>query len=282
MNVRLFDIQRVSTVDGPGIRTTVFFKGCNLKCLWCHNPESQSGGKQLLYYQDKCTHCGLCRSVCPNDLAACSHCGQCEKVCPNDARSICGKDYTIAEVMDIVMKDEKFYRYSGGGVTFSGGECMLQLEGLLALLKECKGSGIQTAIDTAGNVPFSSFERIREYTDIFLYDIKCMDPQRHERFTGVDNLRILSNLTKLLQTGVRLHIRIPIIPTVNESLAEMLKVKGFFDENGWPESIELLPYHRMGERKAMALCSPAPSFEIPSRAKLEELQAVFGEKCVIR
>ena len=150
----IFDIQRNSFVDGPGIRTTVFFKGCNLRCKWCHNPESQSFEKQMLFYKDKCTGCGKCREVCPNHLQSCDFCGKCELYCPAEARKICGREYTSDEVLAEVIKDKAFYDNSGGGVTFSGGECMLQLDFLREILEKCKSAGIHTAVDTAGNVPW--------------------------------------------------------------------------------------------------------------------------------
>ena len=154
MKAMIFDIQRNSFVDGPGIRTTVFFKGCNLKCKWCHNPESQSAKRQMMFYADKCTGCGKCKEVCPNGLKSCGFCGKCELYCPNDARKICGREYTVDEVFAEIVKDKSFYDNSGGGATFSGGECMLQPDFLCEILKKCKENGIHTAVDTAGNVPW--------------------------------------------------------------------------------------------------------------------------------
>ena len=164
----IFDIQRDSFVDGPGIRTTVFFKGCNLHCAWCHNPESQSAKPQMMFYKNKCTGCGKCREKCPHNLESCDLCGKCTVYCPHDAREICGKEYTVDEVLREIRKDKTFYKTSGGGVTFSGGECMLQIEFLTKILKACKENGIHTAVDTAGHVPFEFFERIIPYTDLFL------------------------------------------------------------------------------------------------------------------
>lgn len=167
MKAVIFDIQRNSFVDGPGIRTTVFFKGCNMRCKWCHNPESQSAQKQMMYYKDKCTGCGKCAKVCPNQLKKCDFCGKCELYCPADARKICGKEYSADEVFNEIAKDKTFYENSGGGATFSGGECMLQIGFLCEILKKCKENGIHTAVDTAGNVPWEYFEKILPYTDIF-------------------------------------------------------------------------------------------------------------------
>ena len=159
MKGMIFDIQRGSCVDGPGIRTTVFFKGCNLRCKWCHNPESQSKNKQILFYKDKCTGCGKCKTVCRYSFKKCDFCGECAFSCPNDAKELCGKDYGVDEVLKEILKDKDFYNVSGGGVTFSGGECMLQIDFLFEILKKCKENGIHTAVDTAGNVAWEYFER---------------------------------------------------------------------------------------------------------------------------
>ena len=156
----IFDIQRSSYVDGPGIRTTVFFKGCNLHCAWCHNPESQSPTPQMLFYRSKCTGCGKCREKCPNALEKCELCGNCTIYCPHDAREICGEEYTVDGVLKEILKDKVLYENSGGGVTFSGGECMLQIDFLTGILKACKENGIHTAVDTAGHVPYERFEQI--------------------------------------------------------------------------------------------------------------------------
>ena len=193
MKAVIFDIQRNSFVDGPGIRTTVFFKGCNMRCKWCHNPESQSAQKQMMYYKDKCTGCGKCAKVCPNQLKKCDFCGKCELYCPADARKICGKEYSADEVFNEIAKDKTFYENSGGGATFSGGECMLQIGFLCEILKKCKENGIHTAVDTAGNVPWEYFEKILPYTDIFLYDVKAFSEDLHKRGTGVSNKLILEN-----------------------------------------------------------------------------------------
>ena len=260
----LFDIQRNSSVDGPGVRTTVFFKGCNLKCEWCHNPESQSGKKQMLFYKNRCKNCGMCLKKCPTggiyNPEKCTFCGQCEFYCLQDARKICGKDYTVDEVMDIIEKDRSFYNVSGGGVTFSGGECMLQIDSLCELLKSCKDRGIHTAVDTAGHVPWESFELILPYTDLFLYDVKSMIPQVHKKYTGADNKEILDNLAKLMETKKRIWVRFPVIPTVNDTLDEMKLLINFFDKHGYPEKTELLPYHSMGNVKYEALGREYSSF----------------------
>ena len=271
----IFDIERNSYVDGPGIRTTVFFKGCNLRCAWCHNPESQSPKPQMMFYKNKCMGCGKCKEKCPNHLESCELCGKCTLYCPHDAREICGKEYTVDEAMREILKDKTFYENSGGGVTFSGGECMLQIDFLEAILKECKNNGVHTAVDTAGHVPFECFEQIIPYTDLFLYDVKCYDSDKHRQYTGASNELILSNLGRLLKMGIAIWVRIPIIPTVNDSEEEMLNIKKFIISCDSLEKIELLPYHAMGEHKYAAICKQAQTFSVPSKEKISQLKRVF-------
>lgn len=277
LKATIFDIERNSFVDGPGIRTTVFFKGCNLKCAWCHNPESQSSRREMLVYKNKCTGCGKCLEACPNRLVSCDFCGKCELYCPNDARKICGREYTTDEVLREVIKDKVFYAGSGGGVTFSGGECMLQIDFLAEILKKCKAEGIHTAVDTAGCIDYAHFEKILPYTDMLLYDFKCFNSDKHLELTGVRNELILENLKKLLRTDAEIWIRIPVIVGVNDSPEEMQQIKNFFAENGRPKKIELLPYHAMGEHKYEALGKRAQSFSPPDKAKLEALNAIFSD-----
>lgn len=275
LTATIFDIQRNSYVDGPGIRTTVFFKGCNLRCAWCHNPESQSKEPQMMFYRNKCTGCGKCKEVCPNNLEKCDFCGRCELFCPHDARKICGREYTVDEVFSQVVKDKSFYKNSGGGVTFSGGECMLQIDFLTEILKACKESGIHTAVDTAGHVPYERFEKILPYTNLFLYDLKCFENDVHKQFTGQGNELILENLKKLLSTDSVIWIRVPIIPTVNDSEEEMRKIKSFFNAYGQPDRIELLPYHAMGEHKYSALGRSVRRFNTPTAKRILDLSAII-------
>ena len=241
----IFDIQRNSFVDGPGIRTTVFFKGCNLQCQWCHNPESQCAEKQLLIYAGKCEDCG--------------------------------QEYTPEELLALLRKDKRFYDASGGGVTLSGGECMLQIDFLEQVLKLCKQAGIHTAVDTAGCVVWQRFLQILPYTDLFLYDVKSMDPKTHKEYTGVDNQQILQNLARLLQWGARVIIRFPVIPGVNDNSREMELLDVFYKENGYPEKTELLPYHKLGEHKYEAIGRQMPCFDVPNEEKLTALEAVLAE-----
>ena len=275
MKATVFDIQRSSFVDGPGIRTTVFFKGCNLRCAWCHNPESQSGALQMMFYKNKCTGCGKCKEKCPNSLEKCDFCGRCTLYCPHDAREICGKEYTVEEVLRVILKDKTFYENSDGGVTFSGGECMLQIDFLEEILKECKKHGIHTAVDTAGHVPFEKFERILPYTDLFLFDVKCLDSEKHKRYTGVGNELILENLARLLRADARVWIRIPVIPEVNDTVEEMKAIRQLLDGCGSPEKVELLPYHALGEHKYEALGKSPCAFPVPSKERMALLKSIF-------
>ena len=273
----LFDVQKFSTIDGPGIRTTVFFKGCNLRCAWCHNPESQSKNPELMFYKNKCTGCGKCSQKCPNELKNCQLCGDCTVYCPTHAREIVGKEWTVDEIFEEIASDKIFYDSSGGGVTFSGGECMLQIDFLESILKLCKVNGIHTAVDTAGNLPFEYFERILPYTDLFLYDVKCFDRECHKRFIGAYNDLILSNLKKLLFVGANVWVRIPIIPSVNASFDEMKKIKDFIFSSGTPKKVELLPYHSMGEHKYDALAMQKQAFSVPSDEIMSELKSIFEQ-----
>lgn len=273
MKAMLFDIQRGSYVDGPGIRTTVFFKGCNLDCKWCHNPESKSADRQMLFYSDKCTGCGKCVSVCPNKGKKCELCGKCALFCPRDARKLCGREYGIEEVMRELLRDKCFYENSGGGVTFSGGECMLQIDFLSEILRECKTEGIHTAVDTAGNVPFSYFERILPFTDLFLYDIKAFSAEKHKEGTGADNARILEN-AKRLSGKSKILFRIPVIGGFNDEETEMQKIADFFKDISH-EKVELLPYHALGEHKYRALGVNVEAFSVPSPERMKRFRAMF-------
>ena len=263
----IFDIQRNSFVDGPGIRTTVFLKGCNLKCKWCHNPESQSPKPQIMFYKDKCTGCGRCKGITEKDT---------DFVCFNDAKQICGKEYTVEEVFRMIQKDKLFYETSNGGVTFSGGECMLQIDFLCEILKKCKSNEIHTAVDTAGFVPWESFERILPYTDLFLYDMKAFNNIVHKEFVGVSNELILNNLKTLLTRKANVLVRIPVIPTVNDSVEQMKSIRHFLTPYKLP-AVELLPYHKMGEHKYRALGMKATPFPVPSKEKMEELNEIFKD-----
>lgn len=276
MKAIIFDLQRGSFVDGPGIRTTVFFKGCNLRCKWCHNPESQEKSPELIYYRNKCSGCGKCKEICKYHLLSCSLCGKCALFCPNDAREICGKEQTTDEIMDEIMLDKRYYDSSNGGVTFSGGECMLQLEALTELLKRSKEKGVHTAVDTAGNVPRESFERILPYTDLFLYDVKCVTESLHKEGTGVSNRLILSNLEFLASKGANITVRYPVIPSFNDKREELTGAARLIYSLGI-KSVELLPYHAMGEHKWLALNKPVVRYSAPTDEQMAEYRKLFNQ-----
>lgn len=250
MTANIFDIQRFCIHDGPGVRTTVFFKGCNLRCLWCHNPESQSALPQLMFYENKCVGCGECRKVCPRAFTVeCVSEGRCISACSHGAREISGKTVPVNEIIDILLRDREFYRNSGGGVTLSGGEPLLQADAVSEILSACRREGVQVAVETAGNVPFSVFEKIIPFTGLFLFDIKGIDPGLHKRNTGVSNELILENARHLSGFKVDILFRMPYVPGFNDS--EVRDVAAFAAELGRP--LELMAYHNTGAGKYKAL-----------------------------
>ena len=246
----VFDIKRTSTSDGPGIRTVVFLKGCNLDCFWCHNPEGKRPEREIAFFSEKCIGCGTCTRMCRHPNEPCRKCGDCVLYCPSEARKCYGREYSDDELCEILFSDAEFYRVTGGGVTFSGGECMLYPAYVASIAKRCAERGISVAIDTAGAVPYSHFETVLPYVDIFLYDIKALDSDLHRRGTGVPNERILENLEKLRTTGKRIIIRTPVIPDFNEG-EEAERIRAYCAERGLP--VEFLTYHVMGESKRDAL-----------------------------
>ena len=275
MNATIFDIQRASFVDGPGIRTTVFFKGCHLRCKWCHNPESQNPHPEVMVHKNKCTGCGKCAEVCPHHLAKCEMCGKCVAACPAGARQIYGYAKSIEDIVAEVKKDKAFYDPSGGGVTVSGGECMLQIDALCELLKQCRENGIRTAVDTAGDVPWTHFEKILPFTDLFLYDVKCFTEALHQEGTGISNKRLLENLTRLSkETEVDIIVRIPLIPTFNDNKEEIQKIAAFLRPLRIRD-VELLPYHQMGEHKYDGLGRAFTAYPVPSKEQTEEYKAMI-------
>ena len=270
----VFDIAHSSFVDGPGLRTTVFFKGCNLRCDWCHNPESQNHAPCKMFYADKCIGCGACKSVCPSPKK-CLLCGRCGDVCPTGAVSVCGKRRSVRDILSEVLRDRDFYGLDGG-VTFSGGECMLQIDFLETLLKACKERGLHTCVDTAGNVPFALFERVSPFTDLFLYDIKAVSPEKHLAWTGADNAQLLSNFKRLYALGVKILVRVPVIPERNGDMEEMRKIAEFLA--GYPEvPVELLAYHRLGESKyaGLGLSADGHNFTVPDKAYMDKRKRLF-------
>lgn len=286
----IFDIQRNSYVDGPGIRTAVFIKGCHLDCAWCHNPEGRLGSIQRMWYDNKCTRCGRCAAKCPVDAiqishddgtpfcdsTRCTHCGRCTFFCPHDAIAICGKRMTVDEVFSEVVKDTPYYETSGGGVTVSGGECLLHPQFTADFLAKCKESNIHTAVDIAGDVPWEHFEQVLPYTDLFLYDIKCITADLHRRYTGIDNTRLLENFKKLLSLNCLVTVRIPMIPECNANDAEFPIIAAFLRKYP-PQSVELLPYHAMGENKFRALGRGEPqTFSVPRVPEMQKFKSMLS------
>lgn len=282
----LFNIQRFSTHDGPGIRTTVFFKGCPLRCLWCHNPESQRSGPEVMHNSERCVLCGKCVSGCPSqaiavengtlvtDAGKCTGCGLCADECLNCAREVAGREYTVGQVIDTVLRDRTYYSESGGGVTFSGGECMSAPKELTSLMKECRQWGIHTAVDTCGFCKTEDLTTTLPYTNLYLYDIKCVDPKLHRELTGADNGIILKNLRFLKENGANIWLRLPLIVGANCEDREISDLLELADEIR-PAHVSLLPYHNTGSFKYLRLNREAESFTTPKAEWLEELRDRF-------
>ncbi len=263
MRARIFEIKRFAVHDGDGIRTTVFFKGCPLRCLWCHNPEGLSAGAQLGYFDRKCLGCGECAEICPTkahkltgnfhtlERGSCIACGKCAEVCLGDALTLYGKEMTSEELLPILLEDKSFYETSGGGVTLSGGECLTQADFCAELLKKLKSNGIHTAVDTCGAVSKEAFDKVIPFTDLFLYDLKAYDEDVHFRCTGMSNSRILENLRYLDGSGKKIEIRIPYVPGYNSDQIE--KIGHFLAELNSITRIKVLAYHNYAGSKYSAL-----------------------------
>jgi pyruvate formate lyase activating enzyme len=257
----LFDVKRYAIHDGPGVRTTAFFKGCPLSCDWCHNPESQSPEAELLLRPNRCVGCGECVSICPEkavrmdgalsrtDRERCSVCGACVSTCPADARSIVGAIWTADALADELVKDALFFDQSGGGVTCSGGEPLLQSSFCAALLHLCHQRGIQTAVDTCGHADEPALRRVADEADLFLYDLKLMDDERHRLATGASNAKVLRNAERLDRWGKRIWIRVPLIPGINDDDENLNELAAFVRTLSAVEALQVLPYHRGGEEK---------------------------------
>ena len=273
----IFNVQRFSTHDGPGIRTTVFFKGCPLSCWWCHNPESQNFHADILYYSERCRHCGDCIAACPHhnlqDVDGvptvgphCAHCGTCAEACAADARRVAGRQIAVAELIAEVEKDLVFFEESGGGVTLSGGEPASQSSFCLEFLAACRARGIRTAIETCGLATPETFLRLAQATDLVFYDLKFVDDAAHRRYTGVSNQQILRNLEALLALGHPTIVRIPVVPGINDSADETARFAAYLSQlragRGAP-AVELLPFHRIGMEKYQRLGRPYLAGETP-------------------
>ncbi len=256
----IINIQKYCVHDGPGIRTTVFFKGCPLSCWWCHNPESQNPKDEIMFFQERCTGCGVCAKRCPQnaieiknnisivDLSKCTLCGKCTDFCPNNAKEYVGKKITVDELMNEIVKDQVFYDESNGGVTFSGGEPLLHADFLEEVLKRCRIRGIHTAIETSGFATWEKLEKVAKNIDLFLYDLKQINNEKHKKFMGVENVIILDNLKKLSDMGANIIIRMPLISGVNDDDEHIDGVIKFLS-NIKVIQVNLLPYHKMGMDK---------------------------------
>lgn len=283
----VFDIQKFATHDGGGIRTNVFLKGCPLQCLWCSNPESLASQLQTTFVANNCIGCGKCMEICPVDAIGrggatdqglvldrdrCTLCGQCAKHCYAGAINIIGRKVTIAELMQMVERDRQFYEESNGGITFSGGEPLAQPLFLKAALKEAQARNIHTAIETSSFAAWDVYESVLKHVDLVMTDIKHMDDEEHKRITGVSNRLILDNIGKISNLGIPLRIRLPLVPGINDSDQNLQAVAEFVEQLNNVVSLDILPYHRLGELKWAQLdCSyPMAGVKPPTPEYVDE------------
>ena len=280
------NIQRMSFHDGPGMRTTVFLKGCNLCCAWCHNPETQDARAELLFRAQRCVRCGLCVQSCPagartmgadgpvRDAARCTLCGCCAESCLTGALTVAGRRVACRELTELVLRDKKIFRTTAGGVTCSGGEPLLQADAVAGFLREMRLRGVHTCVDTAGNVPWETFERVLPVTDLFLYDVKAFSPQTHRQWTGVGNELILDNLRRL-GTRADIWIRIPFVPGVNTG--QIGQIGAFLTQLPRVRRVEVLPYHTLGAEKCVELGRAQRQFPVPDAAACEHAERTLRE-----
>jgi len=295
---RIFNVERYAIHDGPGIRTTVFFKGCPLRCWWCHNPEGQNVRPDLIYRESRCIGCDECAKSCPRKALSqtslhvtlsrkrCNVCGICTRICTSEALSIAGNEMSLEEITVEIEKDRTFYDESEGGATFSGGEPLLQPDFLNAILHECNERDIHTALDTSGYASRGVIDKIKDKVDLFLYDIKTMDEASHKKYTGVSNKPILQNLERLAKNGSNIMISLPIIPNLNDDEANILRTGEFISSLASVEHVSLLPYHRAGIDKYKNLSRPYKLKRIQSpsdqeMAATKEKLETFGLKVKI-
>ncbi len=281
-------IQRFSLNDGPGIRTTVFFKGCNMACAWCHNPETISPKPQLLYYADRCTGCAACIPKCPVnairlegekvaiDRKLCTNCGLCADVCFSGALEMAGRNYTVDEVMAEILQDKLYYENSGGGVTLSGGEAMMQPDFALAILKRCREEGIATALETNLNYPFSLLEKLLADLDLIMADLKLVDDRRHSAVTARSNELILENIYRLDESGIPFIIRTPVIPGVNDNPQDIAAIADKLSQLKNMKYFELLNFNPLGDSKYLGLDQDNPYHD--SKPLKDEALAVLRDE----
>lgn len=263
MKAKIFEIKRFAVQDGDGIRTTVFFKGCPLKCVWCHNPEGLLEKPQLAFYNHKCINCGECVLACPTgahsldgdkhfyDRQKCIACGKCQSVCLGNALTLYGKEYSVEQLLPILLEDKDFYQNSGGGVTLSGGECLIYADFCAKLLQQLKQNGVSTAVDTCGFVQKSQLDKVIDYTDVFLYDVKAFDQQVHFNCTGQSNKIILENLLYLDKKGCKIEVRIPLVPQFN--LDQVEDIARFLSQLKNLTKVRVLAYHNYAGSKYSSL-----------------------------
>ncbi len=287
----VFDIKRYAINDGPGIRVTIFLKGCPLSCRWCHNPESISPQVEKLFTAERCIGCGECVRVCPvqacrlsssgidTDTGLCTLCGRCAEVCPSRATEMSGRLRSVDELLQVIEKERPFFDQSGGGVTFSGGEPLLQSPFLVALLEACGQRGIHRAVDTSGHVRAGTLLEVARHTDLFLYDLKVADVERHRHLTGVDNRLILDNLTALAETGVAIRVRLPLIGGVNDDDANIAAIAAIVAAlPGEAKPVDLLPYHAVarGKDQKLGRYRDLDGMREPSAADLQRVAGIFA------
>ena len=282
---RICNIQPFSVHDGPGIRTVFFMKGCNLRCFWCHNPESQDSKNTLAFYAHKCIGCGECNKVCPNAQNgiralqgdACALCGRCAEECFAEAIELIGRDITAEEAARIIIKDKSLLQGSGGGVTFSGGEPLLQPDFVAEVMKMCNAEGIQTAVESALCVPWDNIEKILPYCDIFICDLKHADTEIHKKGTGVGNERIIENLSRLAKTGKLYEVRTPIIPDFNDSDEDVTAINSIVKSLGVDIKHTLLPFHNICASKyeSQGRIFGAAELSEPTKDKMNHLNSLI-------
>jgi pyruvate formate lyase activating enzyme len=290
MTGRVFDIKRYSIHDGPGIRTTVFLKGCPLHCLWCHNPEGIDPAAELMHWPSRCSRCYACVAACPVqaiskdrtgavavDKTKCDLCGRCAEACLYDAMQVVGREMTVDDLVTEIEKDRVFYEQSGGGATFSGGDPLAQPVFLEELLGALRSLGIRTAVDISGFAAAPLLERIAALTDLILYDLKTMDETKHRELTGVSNAPILENLKRLAANGAEIWVRIPLLAGVNDDDKNIDGTIAFLKTLGKVKTVGLLPYHSGGTEKARRLGKKSgfKAFEAPSEGRLAAIEAAF-------